>query len=72
MPEISTVRIADEDHRMSAIEGIYYKGARSCCSAAISTLGVEMGISIHLSGTFRELRKHVSVEELQQIGRAHV
>jgi hypothetical protein len=64
--KVETYVPAPGDYVMTHSERVAYLAAQGLLEVAIGKLGLEKGISLTLSGITRELRRHMSVEEIQQ------
>ena len=65
------VTVPPDDYRIGPVESRVYMIAQLMVQVAIRLLGPEMGISLAMSGVTRELRRHMSVEEVQQMLRQY-
>lgn len=65
MTDEIVVTVPADDFRLGREEGIAYDLAQLMVSQAISKLGLEMGVSLVISGVGRELRRHLPVDQIQ-------
>jgi hypothetical protein len=65
-PDRVEVTVPPDDFRIGHVESDVYNAAQFFIKQAIHLLGPEMGVSVVVSGIGRELRRHMSVEEVQQ------
>ncbi|WP_046869340.1 hypothetical protein [Microvirga massiliensis] len=58
-----------DEKRISLMERDHYFGMRDMAAQGISKFGLEVGGGIALSGVARELRRHLTLEQVQEVFR---
>ena len=67
MTDQPAAHVPPADFQMTRDQYVAYLSGQAILEAAISRLGRDMGLSTTLSGLTREMRRHMSVEDIQRI-----